>query len=535
MFKAALTALLFAMLASPLLAHDVKLTLTDGSVIEGAYEGMEQGKHRVRLANGTVREVEDRLVRDFVVTSRPSGEKPSTGAASAAEAARAAFERGDFEDALRQVSFALADLEKERTGLAELVARIAQAQFDRLLERRDATALSDSLRRTLPLLPAELRRQIMTRLAERFADLHASSPSETFTREFAELLARLAEAGTLDETVRGTLADRFAQLGRAALDKKSYGPALTFLRGASKVDPSRAGALRGRVLEALLGRAKQLLDAGENLAAAQAAKEALALDPHNVQAKTLAEDAELAQIKSEVDILDTAEAIARLREYLARAPRPELKAWAEQAIAKIQSQPEPRLAGISAQMRKYFPVRPGRFLLYQRGDGEIKERIRTDSATREDAVIRVTYTLEEIYRDYAAKKAYVLELEKDAVILPAGGEREPLLKFPLRSGDSWSWQSHGREFQRRVVSLGEKATVGRAGEERVYADCLVIEFMSTIERDGAPIQITSRSTYAPGIGLVRLDYLKPGPQRGQLEPDREYRKFNLELIGAGQE
>jgi hypothetical protein len=34
----------------------------------------------------------------------------------------------------------------------------------------------------------------------------------------------------------------------------------------------------------------------------------------------------------------------------------------------------------------------------------------------------------------------------------------------------------------------------------------------------------SRSSYAPGVGLVRLEYLDP-----------EFRKFNLELVEQGQE
>jgi hypothetical protein len=535
MFKAAVAALSIALLCTPLFAQGVKVTLADGGVVQGTLEGYEQGKYRVRLANGTVREIEEREVQEIVLTDRPAGEKPAASAAAAAEAARAAFERGDFEDALRQISFALTDLDRERTGLGELVVRIAQAQFDRLMEKRDAAGLSDALRRTLPILSAEQRRETITKLAGRFTDLHKSSPNEAFTSAFAELLARLAEAGTINESVRGTLGERFDQLGQAAFEKKNYASAATFLQGAAKVDPSRAGALRGRLFEAHLARAKQLLAAGENRAAQKSAKDALAADPANAEAKRLAEDAELAEIKGEIDALESAEALARLREYLARALRPEHKAWAEQAIAKLQSRPGERLPGVSAQMRKYFPVKPGRFLLYQRGDGEIKERLRTDSAVRDEAVTRVMYTLEEIYRDYASKKAYVLELEKDAVIITAGGEREPLLKFPVRAGDSWSWQSRGREFKRRVISLGETATVGPLGEERTYTDCLVIEFTSLTERDGAPVQIVSRSTYAPGVGLVKLEYLRPTPGSAELAPDREHRKFNLELIRIGQE
>lgn len=520
--KAALAGIFAALLTLPALAQGVKVTLTDGSVVHGTLQGYEQGRYKVRLANGTVRDLEEHAVQEIVLTERPAGEKPSASAASAHEAARAAFDRGDYEDALRQIALALADLDQQRGGLSELVARIAQAQFDRLLEKRDAGALLEALKRTLPILTPEMRRETMTKLAERFADFHKASPNEAFTGALAEVLARLAEAGTIDSPLRGALAERFAQMGQAAFEKKGYATAATFLHGAGKVDPSRKDALQGRLLEALLARAKQLLDGGENRAAEQAARDALAADPSSAEAKRLAAEAGLARLKLEVEASEPAEALSRLREYLPNAPRPEDRAWAEQAIARIQAQPPDRLPGVSAQMRKYFPLKPGRFLVYRRADGEIKERIRTDSVAREGGVTRVYYTLEEIYRDYSAKKAYLLEIEKDAVLLAAGSEREPLLKFPARAGDSWSWQSRGREFRRSVKSVGETATLGRAPEERSFPDCLVVEFTSTVERDGAPVQITSRSTYAAGVGLVRLEYLDP-----------EFRKFSLELIEQG--
>lgn len=524
MLKSVLAALSLLLLAVPAAAQGVKVTLTDGSVVHGTLQGYEQGRYKVRLSNGTVRDIEEHDVTEIVLTERPAGEKPSANAASAHEAARAAFDRGDYEDALRQIGLALSDLDQQRGGLSELVSRIAQAQFDRLLEKRDAAGLSDALKRTLPILGAEMRRETMTRLAERFADFHKAAPNEAFTGAFAEVLARLAEAGTIDASLRGALADRFSQMGLAASERKAHGTAATFYQGALRVDPSRIQALHGKLLEALLARARQLLDAGENRAAAQAAKDALAADPANAEAKRIAEDAALAQLRIEVDASEGAEAITLLRQYLPQAARPEHKAWAEQAIARIQAQPQDRLPGVSAQMRKYFPVKPGRFLVYRRADGEFKERIRTDSLTRDGAVTRVAYTLEEIYRDYATKKAYLLEIEKDAVLLSAGGEREPLLKFPARAGDTWSWQSRGREFRRTIKSLGETTVLGRGEDERTYADCLVVEFSSMIERDGAPVLITSRSTYAPGVGLVRLEYLDP-----------ELRKFSLELIEQGGE
>src|ERR1041384_5849351 len=126
MSKSALVLLAVTLLATPLLAQGVKVTLTDGGVVQGTLEGYEQGKYRVRLANGTLRETGERAGPESVPPDRPGAEKPPSSASSTPAAARAAFERGDYEDALRLIGAALTDLDRERAGLGDLVARIAQ-------------------------------------------------------------------------------------------------------------------------------------------------------------------------------------------------------------------------------------------------------------------------------------------------------------------------------------------------------------------------------------------------------------------------
>ena len=105
------------------------------------------------------------------------------------------------------------------------------------------------------------------------------------------------------------------------------------------------------------------------------------------------------------------------------------------------------------------------------------------------------------------------------VVLTAGGERETLLRFPLREGESWTWRAGSREFRRTVRSIRETVTIGRGDSRRTFENCLVVDFTSTSLRNGTPTSITSTSTYAPNMGLVRLEFKNPS-----------FRKFNLELI-----
>jgi tetratricopeptide (TPR) repeat protein len=523
MSKTVLAGLLALALSAPAAAQGVKVTLTDGKVVEGHLEGFEHGRYRIRLASGTVRELEEQLVHDIILTERPAAEAPR-GSGSPAEEARAAFERGDTDLALQKIALALRELDRQREDLTDLAARVTQAHFDRLLERRDAGRLSDALRRVVPTLPPESRREVLTRLAERFADQARSAPQESFTAAFAEILARLADEGTINETLRGQLADVFVRMAQAAQERKNATGAVLLFRGALRVDPSRREALGARLLELALGEARRLFESGDPVAAVRAAREALELDPANAEARRILEDADFAQVRQEVDAALGSDAAAVLREFLARTTRVEHRAWAEEALGRASAQPDARPPAVAAQMRRYFPVKPGRFMLYRRADGEIHERIRTDSVERDGDVVKVYYTLREIYRNWSTSKAYLLEIEKDAIVMATGPEREPLLKFPLRAGDSWTWTSRGREFRRTVRATDETVTLGRDDRRRTYEGCLVVDFTSTVERDGTLRSLTSRSTYAPGVGLVTLEFLEP-----------EFQKFNLELVDFGQD
>jgi hypothetical protein len=176
-------------------------------------------------------------------------------------------------------------------------------------------------------------------------------------------------------------------------------------------------------------------------------------------------------------------------------------------------------------MRKYFPIRSGRFQLYRRADGETRERVRIDAVVREGAVTRVYCTLQEIYRSFVTSKAYLLEIEGNTIAMAAGDERELLLRFPLAANASWNWVARGREFRRSVHAVGRTVSVGRDDARRTYEDCVEIDFTSTPEGEGAPASITSRSTYAPGVGLIKLEFLN----------DPQLRKYDLELADHGEE
>lgn len=521
MSRSALALLLSLALALPALAQVVKVTKTDGKIVQGELLGFENGRYRIKLSSGAMEDIDEKKVQDIVLIS-PTGERGLSRDSGVLDAARAAFERNDLDLALQKISEVMRSLDDDRSQVVELTARISAAYLERLLEQKNAARFTEGLRQVVPTLTPATRKDLIQKMADRLADLHKSEPDSAFTIALGEALARLADEGTLPEEARAALADLLLQRAQAETDRKDHGAALMLLRGAFRLDPKRRESLRGMLLETAIARARTLLEKGDAAGALAAAREAAGVDPDHAEAKQILEEAEFAMFRQKVDAeIGGPELAQMLRKFLERDLKPEQRDWAEKALARATTQAKPQ----ATQLTQYFPVKAGRFLVYRRGDGEFSEKIHTDSVVREGEILRVYNTVRETYREYATSKAYLVEIEKDTVYLPTtSAEREPLLKFPVQAGDSWTWQSRGREFKRTVKSLTESVSVGREGATRVYQDCMVVDFTSTVDRDGVPVSLTSRSTYAPGMGLVRLEFL-----------DAEFKKFSLELVDFGQE
>jgi hypothetical protein len=516
--RAALAALLICL---PVHAQIVKVTQTDGKVVQGDLLGYENGKYRLRLAGGALQEIDEARVQDIVLLF-PTGDRVPARDAGALRAARDAFERNDLDLAQQKISEALRSLDEDRSQTAELAARISTAYLERLLDARDPAKFAEGLRQVLPTLTPSARKEFFQKMADRFIDLDRTAPDNLFTAALGDALAGLADDGSIAEETRAALAEVFVARAIKESEKGEYGNALALFKGAARVDPKRREALKARLHETALARARALASKGDAAGARAAAAEAAAADPDDAEARKLLEDVEFATLKKKVEDGAGGSEIARqLQKFLEGNPKPDQKAWAEQALHRASTLEQP----LSGQLGLYYPVKIGRTMVYRRGDGEFTERLRTDAVTHEGDVVRIFQTVQENYREYATSKSFLVEVEKDCVTFPTtGDEREPVLKFPAQAGDSWSWEVRGRAYKRTVKSLNETVTVGREGATRVYADCLAVEFSSTVDRDGATVTMTSRSLYAPGVGLVKLEY-----------PDAEFRQFNLELIEVVQE
>lgn len=495
--------------------QDVRITLTDGTVIEGDLQGFEAGAYQL-LVGGEIRRIAEADVLDVSLKGRPLPE--------AEPPPFPAVEGGGLEGALEKLAGAFEEGEKRRRELADTVSRAFAAHVSRLSETRDAAGIAAAFRRLPEGLNPEARRDVLVRLSGILAREAAAAPEDPVTAALSEGLAKLANPDAVSPGVKTALVDHFLAAAEREFRDRNAAAAVTFFQGALRLDPAREAAVRARAAEAMLPRARQLVEAGGLREAGEVVRKLLEIAPGHEAASALAEEVEFARLQKDLEGASASESRQLLREFLARPRRAEHREWALRAQTRPAARGEEDDPVVTAEMRKYFPVRPGRYLLYERADGKTRQKIRTDSATREGDVVRVYYTLEEIYKDFSTGRVYPLELERDAVILVTGREREPLLRFPLRAGDTWAWRTNQQEFRRTVKAVGETVEVGPAERRRRFEECVVVEFTSVADRAGAPSALASRSTYAPEVGLVKLEYLDP-----------DHRKYGLELVDYGTE
>jgi len=210
MFRSLVATSLALLLAVPACAQIVKITQTDGKVIQGDLIGYENGKYRLRVSSGASLELDEVKVQDIVLLF-PTGDRTVQRDTGVLEVARAAFERNDLDLALQKIAEAVRTLDDDRSQMSELAARISTAYLERLLDQRDAAKFSQGLQQVLPTLTPAARKSLFQKMADRLVDLDRSSPDNAFTSALGDSLARLIDDGSIAEETRFTLADLFVQ------------------------------------------------------------------------------------------------------------------------------------------------------------------------------------------------------------------------------------------------------------------------------------------------------------------------------------
>lgn len=173
------------------------------------------------------------------------------------------------------------------------------------------------------------------------------------------------------------------------------------------------------------------------------------------------------------------------------------------------------------EIKTYFPVTEGRWFLYQNVESGSEEKVTIESMAHSDGITRLMFRMEDAANPWSrGVSSCIMEIDGESIRRTNGTDREVLLRFPLREDDEWSWKGRNEIYHRRILSTCETVKVP-AG---TFTDCVIVEMETRLLLDGERELLTSRAAYAPGIGLVRLEYLQP-----------EYRSFGIELSAHGTE
>ena len=217
------------------------------------------------------------------------------------------------------------------------------------------------------------------------------------------------------------------------------------------------------------------------------------------------------------------ERITFLTDYITKTQKPEQKKWAENELELVKKQPHVGVSKLPSDANSYFPVQPGLWHKYKRSSSDIIEKIKVDSVSKEEGLLKIYFTQDRTYKNYTTSQTFQLEADGSNIYKPAIDGKEVILRFPVREGENWSWKDKRSEYVRTYKSVSETVTTP-AGK---FDKCLLLEFTSTlysINSEAKPLVITSRSYYAPGVGLVKLEML-----------EGDYSKYSMELIEYGVE
>lgn len=544
----------------------VRVSLRGGAEVQGYLIGIDEGVYRVRAGNEE-RRLDAKDVLSVVVVSRGAPPTPPPGAPPVAlDRIRALVEDSKFDDAFKEVDDLLKILGGQRTDIEAMLRKaLPQTMAAHLSARRPAEAV-EAFRRTTQWLNEVDTGNAFATLCETLKTAVDERPAEAFTRDLTlALAAEVVKNPKLGEGYRRRAYGLVTTLADALRDRRAFQDEATVSAAAADLFEESRKPLIARRLRARLDYAETCLDDKRPDDAVHETTQVLADAPANARAGEILERARFQSVLAAYPKLPYVEALRLLRAYLAERPTPprvevirlreaevvrdrlgsatreearalldeylqqelpaDLLEWGRDQLAKLQS-PAPGGGqdievfvevnddGPTPDIARYFPFGKGTRFAYRRSDGT-QITITHDAVVRDGDAHKIDYSLEERAGENRVRHSFQSFVGPAEAYTETRGHKEVLLRVPAAVGDSWTWSIGDATYVRRVVAVDSTERVGSAQ----YDHCIMVEFTTTIAAGSQTVTITSRSSYAPGVGLVRMDFVEPA-----------YQKYSLELV-----
>ena len=565
--------------ALPAIAQEqqVEVILKDGTLIRGELTGPrydDQTGEYVLKVDGVERRIADGNVASIKPTSLPAPKVTDSGTvgrhpdslAARQERIRELLRTGDYAAAMTESEELIERLEAEQMSARNILIGVLQRDLGVNLAAARAGEVVASFRRATGHMNDSQIEATFNTLMAAVERAVAERPTYAFTQELTVSLAMEAVANErVTELQRDRLRAQIESLADALERARAYADAVNILRQAEALFPGQRDALARSRVRIHLAHGRSLIDAKDFDAARDVLARLRNEFPGNADANTQYDTARLegtlarasgvpfeqamkilrdyandpapaglGDIRAREHALvreklnrtnDVKASISILTEYLGQSLPENFREWAMGEMVRLQAfvpapiepaaaQEGPKVESVAhASVEKYHPVAAGDRRVYARAGDNARIVVRTISVEDEDGVARARSSLEEADSVFAQPQYIDTLIADDEVFRMVEGTREVMLKFPMKKGDTWSWASANMVFTRTVVSVHASVTVPAA----IFKDCLEIEFSTKLTVNDEPMTFTSRSFYAPDVGLVKLAYDDPNWKGQSLE------------------
>lgn len=560
------------------LPQEVELTLTDGTVVrgvaaaepfkDGAYHVTVAGKPRVFPAAQVVRFQGTQLPPP--APTPPISDQPKPGEQEQVEErARSLAKEGRFQEAAAELNKARARIKSlDQSVRNQIVSYQEEAIRQHLAAGRAGDAVAALHDASADMNTSELEASFNTLMAE--AERRAAEqPLQSLTHDLVVCLAEEAASnGRLGEAHRARARAQLTGLSGALTAAGGHESAERLLRRAVEIFPAASGELTGMLTEAMATHGRRLMEQREYEKAAGVLGRLVTEFPGHAEAQTLHDTAllegvlarmagrpapdavalarhylnrgavpppgfselrqrEWALVQEMVNRAKLPEAIVLLTEYLGQELPESYRQDASRQLVRLQTFVPPVPAGqetpavaaaadAGTQLARYYPVAVGAEYHYVINTPDRRAVIVRTLVVEKDERSGVTIVRSERserHPVYEGTSPLEMRIADGKVFKDMLGTENVLLRFPAAKGDQWTWSALDQVFTSTILSTGA-SVVTPAG---VFRDCVEVELSSSVRRAGEIRPYRVRSYYAPGIGLVKIEYDEKADQHKNLE------------------
>lgn len=510
--------LVWALMFGLVCAQEVRIVFRDGRTpVQGRLLGYENGKYVIEV-QGVRQEYDERDVFNVEILSSGRPPRPPEVPPSTQDYERARSEK-EFRRAIELLKQIIHGSGPEYQKLIDELAHLHLEYLRTLMETEDVTQLDAEIAEVFAMPPGARGDLVDRVLVDYLEQKLRERPRREFTYRLARELLRQAAVHSLNQETRGRLVRLLEEYAEYHYALREYAKTVELLEGLAKVEAEQREKFRKRATEIRLVLAQHAFNEDDFDASVATLEQVLAEHADHTAARELYEEALKRQLQVRMAQVMDVERLALLEVYLKRARKLDYVAWARDERERLQKRLSGETVRTYEDLRRYFPAETGRWWTYRR-DSEILERLKVTRVTPEKSGNRIELTQERIFKSYSDSLRTELEMTGDTLYRVSGGEREIFLRFPVRKGEGWEWKSGAHTYRRRVIDTDKTVRV----EAGTFRNCLEVEFSSAITLDSVTREIVSREYYAPGVGLVKIEFA-----------DARYRRYGVELLEYGRE